>query len=107
MRAMVRQLGDVSVIDLSGKITIGRGDRILRESINDLLRSGHRRILLNLERVSYMDSSGIGELSLRIRSPLPAVIISISTRPSITPPPVRSRPAGFVNNGMRRAGVRN
>jgi len=62
MKANVRQIGDVSVVDLAGKITIGEGDVFLREKVTELLDGGNARILLNLERVKYMDSAGIGEL---------------------------------------------
>jgi anti-sigma B factor antagonist len=62
MKANVRKLGKVSVVDISGKITIGEGDVQLREKVNELLEAGEGRILLNLEKVKYMDSAGIGEL---------------------------------------------
>jgi anti-sigma B factor antagonist len=62
MKATVRQVGKISVVDLSGKITIGEGDVILRERVTELLEGGNQNILLNLEKVSYMDSAGIGEL---------------------------------------------
>ncbi len=62
MKATIRKIGNVSVIDLSGKITIGEGDVVLREKVGELLDGGERRILLNLENVKYMDSAGIGEL---------------------------------------------
>ena len=62
MKATVRQIDRVAVVDLSGKITIGEGDVVLRERVNELLEGGARHILLNLEKVSYMDSAGIGEL---------------------------------------------
>ena len=62
MKTNVRQIGHVSVVDVSGKITIGEGDVVLREKINELLDSDKKHILLNLEKVSYMDSAGIGEL---------------------------------------------
>ena len=57
-----RQAGDVTVLDLSGKITIGEGSVALRAGIRRLLEEGRKRILLNLAGVSYVDSSGIGEL---------------------------------------------
>ena len=57
-----RQAGDVTVLDMSGKITIGEGSVSLRSAIRRLLEEGKRRILLNLAGVSYIDSSGIGEL---------------------------------------------
>ena len=57
-----RQAGDVTVLDLSGKITIGEGSVQLREAVRGLLESGNKKILLNLGDVSYVDSSGIGEL---------------------------------------------
>ncbi|HKP11074.1 MAG TPA: STAS domain-containing protein [Blastocatellia bacterium] len=57
-----RQAGDVTILDLSGKITIGEGSVQLREAVRGLLESGNKKILLNLGDVSYVDSSGIGEL---------------------------------------------
>ena len=57
-----RQAGDVTILDLSGKITIGEGSVQLRESVRKLLDEGKKKILLNLGDVSYVDSSGIGEL---------------------------------------------
>ena len=62
MKTSVRQIGHVSVVDISGKITIGEGDVVLRDKVNELLDGGNKHILLNLEKVSYMDSAGIGEL---------------------------------------------
>lgn len=58
----VREVGHVTVVDLSGKITIGEGDTMLREKVTELLEAGRTSVLLNLEKVSYMDSAGIGEL---------------------------------------------
>jgi anti-sigma B factor antagonist len=57
-----RQAGDVTVLDMSGKITIGEGSVALRSAIRRLLEEGKKKILLNLAGVGYMDSSGIGEL---------------------------------------------
>ena len=57
-----RQAGDVTVLDMSGKITIGEGSVALRTAVRRLLEEGKKRILLNLAQVSYIDSSGIGEL---------------------------------------------
>ncbi len=57
-----RQVGDVAVVDVSGRITLGEGSSNLREGIRELLSKGNRKILLNLGEVSYIDSSGIGEL---------------------------------------------
>ncbi len=62
MKVNVRSEGDVSVVDLSGKITIGEGDVVLRETVETLLKEGRSKIVLNLARISYMDSAGIGEL---------------------------------------------
>jgi anti-sigma B factor antagonist len=62
MKANVRQIGHVSVVDLNGKITIGEGDVALRNAVQGILEDGNQHILLNLEKVSYMDSAGIGEL---------------------------------------------
>src|ERR1044072_3698813 len=57
-----RQAGDVTILDLSGKITIGEGSVQLREAVRKLLDEGKKKMLLNLKEVSYVDSSGIGEL---------------------------------------------
>ncbi|HKY05302.1 MAG TPA: STAS domain-containing protein [Blastocatellia bacterium] len=57
-----RSVGDVTVLDLSGKITIGEGSVQVREAVKRLLDNGKKQILLNLGDVSYVDSSGIGEL---------------------------------------------
>jgi len=57
-----RQAGDVAVLDMSGKITIGEGSVALRTAIRRLLEEGKKKILLNLAGVGYIDSSGIGEL---------------------------------------------
>ncbi len=56
-----RQAGDVTVLDMSGKITIGEGSVALRNAIRKLIEEGKKKILLNLSQVSYVDSSGIGE----------------------------------------------
>lgn len=57
-----RQVGDVTILDMEGKITIGEGSVALRTSIRRLLEDGKKKILLNLAKVGYIDSSGIGEL---------------------------------------------
>ena len=57
-----RQAGKVTVIDVSGRITLGEGSSAIREVVRDLITKGNKKILLNLEDVSYIDSSGIGEL---------------------------------------------
>ncbi len=57
-----RQVGDVTILDMDGKITIGEGSVALRSAIRRLLEEGKKKILLNLAKVGYIDSSGIGEL---------------------------------------------
>ncbi|HXF43248.1 MAG TPA: STAS domain-containing protein [Pyrinomonadaceae bacterium] len=57
-----RQAGDITILDLEGKVTIGEGSVALRKAIRTLLGEGKKKILLNLAGVSYIDSSGIGEL---------------------------------------------
>ena len=56
------QVGDVTVIDVAGRITLGEGSSTLRDAMRDLVSKGQKKILLNLGDVSYIDSSGIGEL---------------------------------------------
>ena len=62
MKATNRQVEGVSVVDMSGRITLGEGSVVLRDSIRDLIGKGQKKILLNLGDVTYIDSSGIGEL---------------------------------------------
>ncbi len=62
MKATIRQVDSVIVIDISGRITLGEGCAQLRELIRDQLSKGNKQILLNLADVTYIDSSGIGEL---------------------------------------------
>ncbi len=62
MKATTRQVNSVTVVDLSGRITLGEGCSQLRDLIRDLLAKGHTKMLLNLAEVTYIDSSGIGEL---------------------------------------------
>ena len=57
-----RQSGNVTVIDVSGRITLGEGSSVLRDALRELVTAGHKNILLNLGDVTYIDSSGIGEL---------------------------------------------
>lgn len=57
-----RQTDDVTVIDVSGRITLGEGSSVLRDALRELVTAGHKKILLNLGDVTYIDSSGIGEL---------------------------------------------
>jgi len=60
--ATIREVGPVSIVDLSGRIALGEGSALLRKTVRDLLDGGQTRILLNLGDVNYIDSSGIGEL---------------------------------------------
>ena len=62
MRATSRSAGNVEIIALEGKITIGAGDTQLREVITNAVNSGKTNILLDLSKVTTIDSSGIGEL---------------------------------------------
>ena len=62
MQTAIRQIQDIVVIDVSGRITAGEGNVALREIIRDLMEKGSRKILLNLHGVGYVDSSGLGEL---------------------------------------------
>jgi anti-sigma B factor antagonist len=57
-----REVGVVTIVDLSGRISLGEGSALLRKTIRDLLEDGQTKILLNLGDVNYIDSSGIGEL---------------------------------------------
>ena len=62
MKASNRQVDGITVVDLSGRITLGEGSVVLRDAVRDLLAKGEKKLLLNLGDVTYIDSSGIGEL---------------------------------------------
>lgn len=62
VKLTTRQVGDVTVIDAAGRITLGEGSSSFRDTIRDLVAKGNKKILLNLAEVTYIDSSGIGEL---------------------------------------------
>lgn len=61
-KANTRQVDGVTIVDLAGRITLGEGSVTLRDTVRELLNRGQKKILLNLADVSYIDSSGIGEL---------------------------------------------
>ena len=62
MTFKTREVGGVTIVDLSGKITLGEGGITLREEVRKLLAEGKKKIVLNLAEVNYIDSSGLGEL---------------------------------------------
>jgi len=62
MKTSTRQVNGIVIVDLSGRITLGEGSVLLRDLVRDLVTKGQRKILLNLGDVTYIDSSGIGEL---------------------------------------------
>jgi anti-sigma B factor antagonist len=62
MKLKTRQVDGVTILDCSGRITLGEGSVQLRDAVRDLLSKGSKQILLNLGDVTYIDSSGIGEL---------------------------------------------
>jgi anti-sigma B factor antagonist len=62
MKIETRTIGDVRILDCSGKITLGEGTMAVRNTVRDILKGDGKKIILNLEDVSYIDSSGIGEL---------------------------------------------
>jgi anti-sigma B factor antagonist len=61
-RATSREVGDVTVIDMDGRITLGEGSALLRDLVREKLGTGHRKIVMNLAGISYIDSTGLGEL---------------------------------------------
>jgi len=61
MEIVQRQVGDVTVLDLSGKITSTDSDGRLKEKVTGLVAEGHKKLVLNLSSVTYVDSSGLGE----------------------------------------------
>ncbi|MGC4085883.1 MAG: STAS domain-containing protein [Vicinamibacterales bacterium] len=57
-----RTVGDVLILDVKGRITLGEGDEILKDKVNSLLNQGKKKIVLNLAEVPYIDSAGLGEI---------------------------------------------
>jgi anti-sigma B factor antagonist len=62
VKLTTRQVGEVTVIDAAGRITLGEGSSTFRDTIKEMVNGGQKKIILNLAEVSYIDSSGIGEL---------------------------------------------
>ena len=62
MQIEERNVGDVKVLDLKGKITLGEGDELLKDKVNSLVNQGSKKIILNLADVPYIDSAGLGEI---------------------------------------------
>ena len=62
MKIETRIIGDITLLDCSGKITLGEGTMTVRNTVRDILKSDGKKIILNLADVNYIDSSGIGEL---------------------------------------------
>lgn len=57
-----RPTGNVMILDLKGKLTIGDGDELLKDKINSLVQQGHTKLILNLAEVPYIDSGGLGQV---------------------------------------------
>lgn len=62
MKITERQVKDVTILDLEGKILIGEGDDALREAVTRVVDSGKSKVILNLAEVPYVDSAGLGEI---------------------------------------------
>jgi anti-sigma B factor antagonist len=62
MHISERTVGDVVIVDVSGKVTLGGGDVVLKDKIQSLVHQGKKKVLLNLSEVSYVDSAGLGEM---------------------------------------------
>jgi anti-sigma B factor antagonist len=62
MKFSTRKIGDVIIIDVEGKILLGQGDVEIKHTVDDLLKKGKKNILLNLSKVPYLDSAGLGEI---------------------------------------------
>jgi anti-sigma B factor antagonist len=62
MATSTREIGGITIVDIRGRIVLGEESAVLRELVGDLVSKGHRKILLNLGDVNYIDSSGLGNL---------------------------------------------
>jgi anti-sigma B factor antagonist len=59
----VRHVGNVALVDMTGRLTLGEGCSLLRDTVKELLESGRKHILLSLKGMTYIDSSGLGQLA--------------------------------------------
>ena len=75
--AKVRQVGDVAVVDLNGRITLGESTGQLRDELRSLMAKGTKNILLNLQNVSYVDSAGLFTRLAMFRMPL--MLLNVAT----------------------------
>ena len=62
MQIAERDSGAVTILDLAGKVTLGDGDALLKDKLHSLLHQGKKDVLLNLAKVSYVDSAGLGAI---------------------------------------------
>ena len=62
MKIDIRLVRDVSILDCSGKITLGEGTMSIRNTVKDVVQGGAKKIILNLAGITYIDSAGVGEL---------------------------------------------
>jgi len=86
MKLSSRLAGEVTILDIEGKILLGAGDIEIKQAIDDLLADGRRNVLLNLAKVPYIDSAGLGQIirsftairkaggALKLLSPNPRVV---------------------------------
>jgi anti-sigma B factor antagonist len=62
MKFSIRKAADVIIVEIEGKIVLGEGDTEIKQAVDDLIKRGSKKILLNLARVPYLDSAGLGEI---------------------------------------------
>ncbi len=62
MKFSTRKMGDIVILDVEGEILLGEGDVEIKKSVDSLLESGYKKIILNLAKVPYLDSAGLGEI---------------------------------------------
>ncbi len=89
VKLTTRQVGDVTVVDAAGRITLGEGASVFRDTVRDLVAKGNKKLLINLSEVSYIDSSGIGEM--------------VSGFTTVTNGGGQAQARGFVQTGERSA----
>jgi len=85
MRVDVRHVDDVIIVDLEGRLVMGVGDELLRDVMNELLAENWKKILLNLQQVSIIDSSGLGEVvsGWKVAKSFDAEVKLLRPRPAI------------------------
>jgi len=85
-KPVIRHSGDVVIVDISGRVTVGDGAGVLRDVVKEVAAAGHKNVILNMKDLTYIDSAGLGEMvgactsvrnlggDMRLASPQPRIV---------------------------------